>query len=249
MGMSSETIELLHSAAAQTGEPNFDLGDREYLAEPKVVIVGDGKLPESQGNFQDSTFVETGDLETTRIRLEKLSSYHPVLLILRIGVSEEKMEGLHVELGKQLFYRVIHLVSAERYPSLQRHSSLLQNPCDPVLTIFESDDSHDQLERAVADFFTESQAFAKTTSQLLRFDALTERQSRIVTLVARGVPNKKISKLIGVSVKTIEKGRKEIYKKLDVSTSAEVASLVTFKNHFRWPGKVPFPVGRNSRIK
>ena len=70
--------------------------------------------------------------------------------------------------------------------------------------------------------------FLKLKSNASRMATLTNRERRVVVLAADGIPNKSIAKRLDVSVKTIEKIRRNAYLKLSVKSSAEVASLVTF---------------------
>lgn len=70
--------------------------------------------------------------------------------------------------------------------------------------------------------------FLKLKTNASRMGTLTARERSVVLLAADGVPNKTIAKRMDVSIKTIEKIRRNAYLKLAVKSSAEVASLVTF---------------------
>lgn len=93
--------------------------------------------------------------------------------------------------------------------------------------------------------------FLKLKSNASRMSTLTNRERRVVVLAADGVPNKSIAKRLDVSVKTIEKIRRNAYLKLSVKSSAEVASLVTFNrfigmNNLLSIPSVPLPTSPNS---
>ena len=77
--------------------------------------------------------------------------------------------------------------------------------------------------------------------QLLRINSLNNRENRIANYCAQGFRNREISKLLSVSEKTVEKARSDIYKKLGIVSGQELASLITFRNFFRWPVGVSFP--------
>lgn len=60
---------------------------------------------------------------------------------------------------------------------------------------------------------------------------LTTMEHNIVELAVDGIPNKTIATRLGVSIKTIEKYRRTAYDKLNVTSAAEMASVITFR-HF-----------------
>lgn len=62
------------------------------------------------------------------------------------------------------------------------------------------------------------------TSPARRNFELTEREIEIVGLVCRGFSNKNMAELLGISIKTIETHRKNIYGKLGVNNTADLAT-------------------------
>ena len=64
------------------------------------------------------------------------------------------------------------------------------------------------------------------------FTNLSERELAIVSMATDGVPNKSMARRLEVSIKTIEKNRRTAYEKLSISSSAEMAALVTFRRYF-----------------
>ena len=85
-----------------------------------------------------------------------------------------------------------------------------------------------QIQPHIQEAIAAARLFLKLKSNANRMATLTNRERRVVVLAADGVPNKSIAKRLDVSVKTIEKIRRNAYLKLSVKSSAEVASLVTF---------------------
>lgn len=73
-------------------------------------------------------------------------------------------------------------------------------------------------------------AFAESGTYHVRLDALPERERRIVQLAADGMPNKRIASILGLSVKTVEKQRRQAYQRLHVSSTAEMTRAVTLGN-------------------
>jgi len=67
------------------------------------------------------------------------------------------------------------------------------------------------------------------------FANLSERELAIVSMATDGVPNKSMARRLEVSIKTIEKNRRTAYEKLKISSSAEMAALVTFRRYFSQP--------------
>jgi FixJ family two-component response regulator len=63
-----------------------------------------------------------------------------------------------------------------------------------------------------------------------RLLTLDERERSIVDLAVDGAPNKQIANRLGLSVKTIERIRKNAYQKLDVRSTAEMTRAVILGN-------------------
>ena len=59
----------------------------------------------------------------------------------------------------------------------------------------------------------------------LHLDALTKREREILTLVAEGHTNRKVANLLSLSIKTVEKHRSNMMKKLDLHN---VSGLISF---------------------
>jgi FixJ family two-component response regulator len=73
------------------------------------------------------------------------------------------------------------------------------------------------------------QQLAETQSQL---DQLSPGEQQVLELVLQGEPNKRIAKQLGVSQRTVEARRSEIYRKLNVDSVSELVSKVlAVRNH------------------
>ena len=81
-----------------------------------------------------------------------------------------------------------------------------------------------------------------------RLATLADRERKIIALASEGVPNKTIASQLGISVKTVEKNRRNAYLKLSVTSTAEMASLVTFGRFFGYhlSGPKGMPMGNNA---
>lgn len=73
-------------------------------------------------------------------------------------------------------------------------------------------------------------AFAESGSYCVRLATLSDRERRIVQLAADGLPNKRIASILGLSVKTVEKQRRQAYRRLCVTSTAEMTRAVTLGN-------------------
>lgn len=171
------------------------------------------------------------------------SAYQPVLVVLDYDSKiDVEAQDILAKLELHLFARIVLLISkhvAER-DTLTFLNSPFRNPCLPIRVCHMPKDER-QLEWELIEFFEQAEQFAEAIGKLMRFNSLSVRESRVANYITKGLPNKRICKLLGVSEKTIEKCRKETYAKLGVNSGPELASLVTFRNHFRWPASVAFP--------
>lgn len=93
-----------------------------------------------------------------------------------------------------------------------------------------------ETDESISDAFSSVMRIAEQLQKLKasarKLATLAERERRIINLAAEGVPNKAIATHLGVSIKTVEKNRRNAYHKLSVSSTAEMASLVTFNRFF-----------------
>lgn len=80
-----------------------------------------------------------------------------------------------------------------------------------------------------------SMNLCRMIERITYFANLTERELAIVSMATDGVPNKSMARRLEVSIKTIEKNRRTAYEKLKISSSAEMAALVTFRRYFSRP--------------
>ena len=73
-------------------------------------------------------------------------------------------------------------------------------------------------------------AYVDAESHRKRLESLSERERRIVQLASDGMPNKRIATVLGLSVKTVEKQRRQAYQRLNVTSTAEMTRAVTLGN-------------------
>jgi DNA-binding CsgD family transcriptional regulator len=63
-----------------------------------------------------------------------------------------------------------------------------------------------------------------------RHDRLTERQRQVAELMAQGMTNRRIADEMGISPKTLDIHRADVFDKLECKTSAAVAAIVYLVN-------------------
>ena len=74
--------------------------------------------------------------------------------------------------------------------------------------------------------------FNSLSSKAGKLDTLADREKQIIAMASEGIPNKTIAVRLGISIKTVEKNRRKAYSKLSVTSTAEMACLVTFGKFF-----------------
>lgn len=74
--------------------------------------------------------------------------------------------------------------------------------------------------------YIEGAAPEKASSSL---DTLTQRERQVLKLVAEGYPNRRIADYLCISVKTVEKHRSNLMKKLDLHNASELTSFALEK--------------------
>lgn len=109
--------------------------------------------------------------------------------------------------------------------------ALLIADSHPSTTDYEINQHH-QIYQVITEALSTSELYIKLRTNQVKLSDLNARERTVVMMAAEGVPNKTIARRLNVSVKTIEHCRRKAYSKLDVTCSAEVASLVTFGRFF-----------------
>lgn len=99
-----------------------------------------------------------------------------------------------------------------------------------AITVLHKPISNEKLQAAVDEALLSANAFralANSGEYCVRLASLTQRERRIVHLAADGMPNKRIAAVLGLSVKTVEKQRRQAYQRLHVASTAEMTRAVT----------------------
>ena len=91
----------------------------------------------------------------------------------------------------------------------------------------------DVIQRGLDDQQSRYEAEIETRQARIRWDALTEREREVATLLARGATLKQIANSLDVSVQTASKHRAKIFNKLLIKNEVELYRLVDRIGH-RW---------------
>lgn len=75
---------------------------------------------------------------------------------------------------------------------------------------------------------------------------LSPRERRVVQLAADGAPNKQIASTVGLSVKSIERIRRDAYRKLNVRSTAEMTRVFLLGSMYQCGHFIPAPHGLGS---
>jgi DNA-binding NarL/FixJ family response regulator len=79
----------------------------------------------------------------------------------------------------------------------------------------------------------------KTLKPISSWDSLTRREKDIIKLIGEGYKNKEIADYLCISVKTVEKHRSNIMRKLDLHTASALATLAVEKGLVTKPRNIP----------
>lgn len=170
-----------------------------------------------------------------------LSVYDPTLVVVE-GLGPDDLRLLRVLgcLQTQLFFRVVQVVCPEDN-SLVSRSGWSRNPCLQLRSIVGDADFTNALESEMDLFFEDADLFSETISRAKKLYTLSVRETTVARYAGLGIPNKVICKRIGVSIKTVEKIRQSIYRKLGITTGAELGWLLSFRCFYQWASTVAIP--------
>lgn len=88
------------------------------------------------------------------------------------------------------------------------------------------DDLLKSIELAMAADEAHRQSLHRHTEFMRAMSCLSPREHDVLQLVVSGIPNKLIAKRLGISIRTVEDRRRNIYHKLGVDTAVQLVTLV-----------------------
>jgi len=244
----SKDIPLTSTSATNEANKTTAVNEEsDFLSTPVIACVGNLATALSTKHSHELLQFETLDEKAVSDLAESVSHYQPLLFIVNVNsTTGEVLDELFKKFASHLLLRVI-LVKPKNQSSVEAQRCLMwpmRSPGLPVSAIFLPWES-EKLEWEFSHFFALAKRFSENCGKLVKLNSLTDREWVVANYIALGYTNKRISSLISFSEKTVEKCRSSLYSKLAIRSGPEMASLITFKNFYRWPLDVAFP-GRQS---
>ncbi len=116
--------------------------------------------------------------------------------------------------------------------------SVLEKPCndDELWQVIRQGLSLDAVQR---------EALQQTAHTREKLSSLTHKEQQVLDLVLAGEPNKAMAERLGVSLRTIENRRRNVFQKLEVGTVAELVTAVLTTRQALDHRPTPVPVQTN----
>ena len=186
---------------------------------PKFEIVGEGETgqdairltQESQPDviLMDITMPEMDGIEATQA-IKKLDN-PPAILTLTIHE------------GKDYFFHMLQAGASGYVPKRAAPQDLLQ-----AIQVVANGDVY--LDPAVAkDLVSDYLAQVQSDAEHSGYEPLTEREHQVLTLIAEDATNQAIANELDISVKTVERHRENIMRKLNLHTRTELVKYAIRK--------------------
>jgi len=163
---------------------------------------------------------------------EFLASYHeagPACLVVDVRMLGMSGLELQEELNRRnLLLPVIVLTAYARIPMTVRAIkagavTLLEKP-------YEDDDLWDAIRRALAHDAERRSEYERREEIRGRAGRLTSAERQVMEMVVQGKANKAIAKQLDISVRTVENRRREVFRKMQTDSVAELVRLVIEAN-------------------
>jgi FixJ family two-component response regulator len=125
---------------------------------------------------------------------------------------------------------VIFLTAHADVPSSVR--AMKRGAVDFLTKPVRGDDLLDAVKRALAHAASASETQRKQREWGTRYQRLSPREREVFALVVRGLPNKQIAHVLGVSERTIKAHRGQVMHKMHVQSGAELGRAVEWLSEF-----------------
>ena len=195
-------------------------------AEPTVFVVDDDELARmSVCALVRSMGIRAESFSSAEEFLEQYQKGAPGCLVTDVrmlGMSglqlQEKLQEFNISLP------VIVMTAHARVPMTVRAMkrgavTLLEKPC-------EDNELWDAIREALAQDAATRQQSERREQYRRRLAKLTPTENEVMELVVAGEQNKVIAKRLGVSIRTVEARRHEVYRKIDIDSVAELVRVV-----------------------
>jgi len=197
------------------------------MAECMLFVVGDDELAgQSISNFAGGRGIPARRFSSAAEFLEFYDAFRPSGCLVA-DLRQPEMNGfdLQAELQRRRAHlSMVFLTSVANTPATVRAMKR------GAVSIIDKSAHFGELWEAVReglDLADEQQARRQRARELRsRLDLLSEPERSVLELIVQGLPNKAIASRIGVSLRTVENRRREVFRKLQAQSVAELARLV-----------------------
>lgn len=137
---------------------------------------------------------------------------YPAMLIQKLNNAHKELEEKNKELNQ----------AEEIMKNMRNKSQYMKNLINSVL-------EPEAMLKMIVDNQNEL-SFSNTEDEIEPYQEITNRELEILKLLSRGMSNKEISDMLGISTRTVETHKKNIYRKLNVSTASQAIALSLKQN-------------------
>ncbi|NUQ62950.1 MAG: response regulator transcription factor [Pirellulales bacterium] len=156
--------------------------------------------------------------------LGALDSLRPGCILADLGMGGRSGLDLLASLSRRGCRFPVVLTSADADVAM-----VVQAMQQGAMTVLAKSCSREELEKAIGSGIERAAGVQadrqKRTAVVRRFDALDERERRVMHLMVRGEPNKLIARRLDVSTRTVDRVRAAVYRKIGVESAVELARL------------------------
>lgn len=188
-------------------------------SDPEIEIVGEGENGtealkrardlEPDVIIMDVTMPEMNGIEATRLIKEEF----PDVAVLALTIHE----------GADYFFQMLQAGASGYVPKRVAPSDLLQ--AIHIVAAGQVFLEPSVAKELVADYLTRVQQGSEQDS----YDGLTNREQEVLTLIAEDHTNQTIANMLGIAVKTVERHRENMMRKLNLHTRTELVKYAIRK--------------------
>ena len=216
----------LSPLTAELGLPMVYLVDDEDVVRDAVAWLLRSRRLLSQGHRSAEAFEAALDADPGVKPGEWPSSPACLLLDLRMnGMSGLALFERLIERGLTQAMPVIFLTGHGDVPTAV--AAVKRGAFDFVEKPFSNNALVDRVEQALKASAETIVARRERARRLRGLSELSEREQEVMTLVARGLPNKLIADTLNISTRTVEVHRARVFDKLGVASAVELANLLS----------------------
>ena len=179
--------------------------------------------------------VSCEDFESTMLRLSNSPVLAPTVCVVDKTVGPQGLEQIQKALERHFSSTIFQLTTEIETADVNASTDM------GALKQIELPIDKDAFASTFNEFLIKASQLTGHLRRIKKLDSLNEREKILVQLISFGVPNKSSASILKLAEKTVEKCRTGVYRKLDVRSTGELASLVTMANFYRWPKGVEYP--------